>query len=370
MSKVVLLDTSVDPLNLHCRTFQSHQICREDAPGIESASGRMPACSHGTLCAGILDEFAVDYELISIQILPDRGGRGEKPAGTVEHLREGLALCLELEADIVCLSCVSSVLSDSARLYPVVRELTKQAVLVSALDNRRYMTVPTGYPFVVGVQSDIRNCLGPGELAWSNADKLSAQVYANCRTDLLRRWNCAPSNSFAVPVAAARINDWVNRKEDVWERLKSLKPYPAAAGREYWEIPGLREDIPLVLLYSQGEEEVGRVCLEIMDQLYEKYQIQTSALCLGKHAFDIRFRRLAPAERIAEEVAFMEGHYRTDLIFITAEEAECADILSTVEVDARIRILKAPSGVRILTGQGEAEGAVGDSADLLYKLLQ
>lgn len=140
--------------------------------------------------------------------------------------------------------------------------------------------------------------------------------------------------------------------------------------RTFWAHQICREDIPLVLLCGQREEEVCRVCREIMDQLYEKYQIQTSALCTGKHACDIRFRRLAPAERIAEEVAFMEGHYRTDLIFIAAEETECADILATVEVDARIRILKAPSGVRILSEQGEVEGAVGDSADLLYKLLQ
>ncbi len=39
-------------------------------------------------------------------------------------------------------------------------------MIVSALDNDRYVTVPASYPFVVGVQSDREQYLHPGELAY------------------------------------------------------------------------------------------------------------------------------------------------------------------------------------------------------------
>ena len=102
----------------------------------------------------MLDHCLENYELVSIQVLPDDSGRKGKTAGDIRDLEAALKLCTQLEVDVVNLSAVSSLLSDSKYLYDAAKRLSQKAVIVSALDNDRYVTVPASYPFVVGVQSD------------------------------------------------------------------------------------------------------------------------------------------------------------------------------------------------------------------------
>ena len=95
------MDTGICPEGLRCESFASYKICKD-----ESDPGEM---SHGTLCARVLDSLADAYELVSIQILPNQSRGESKSLGLIEHFREGLKLCLELKADLVCMSAVSSV---------------------------------------------------------------------------------------------------------------------------------------------------------------------------------------------------------------------------------------------------------------------
>ena len=168
MSKIAILDTGISPKYLHCKKFHAYNVCgKEDGKEVSETS-------HGTICARVLDYFASDYELYSIQIMEESRKMTEKPMGDILHLEKGLRLCLALDVNIVCMSSVSSLLSDSNVIYSAAKELAAKSFLLAALDNRKYVTVPAAYPFVTGVQSDVKNCLNPGELAYQKKDLFDA----------------------------------------------------------------------------------------------------------------------------------------------------------------------------------------------------
>lgn len=363
MSKIAILDTGISPRGLHCKTFRSYPVCRRE---YEEPRGR---ASHGTICARILDEFASDYELIGIQILPNDGEDRGKPMGLIEHLREGLLLCRELDPQIICLSAVTSILSDSKYLYPIARELSKRQTIVAALDNQRYMTIPTCYPFVAGVQADIANHLQPGEAAYYAKDRFYARIYANCGRELLRPYHCSPSNSFAVPVAAARINEWINQGVEVKAALRTLRPYPGEEGAELLtRDEGLRQDLPVVAIWGAEERETYAACRSAIEALHARHQVQACALCSLKMEYDIRFRRLSVTEPMIGELFFMEYHYKTDLIFIAVREHERDKLLSQVTPDMEIRILG--SSACFLYEDQQAQGSVQEIADKIVQILQ
>lgn len=363
MSKIAVLDTEIYPEGLQCGKFLCYNICHEDK------EERCMHISHGTVCARVLDQFAADYELVSIRILTDT--EKGKPTGLICHLREGLELCLALDVDIVCLSAVSSVLSDSEELFSVTQQLAGKSVIVSALDNRGYITVPTSYPFVVGVQSDRKNRLSPGELAYRKGDAFFTEVYANCDIALLRQLHHSPSNSFAVPVAAAQINNWINQKKNIRDCLQQLRAYPAIGSGEYKKdfnmIAAMRE-LPIVAVYGSDDRNTYVICQRAMDQLYHKYRVQSSALCSIENGYDIRFRNVKSAGHMPDGLSFMEKHYKTDLIFIVIKEKERIKVLSGTDVDVEIAVYGSDA---LLSFEGRSVREHAEKiADRLIQILQ
>ena len=365
MSKIAILDTEISPRRLHCQRFHAYNVC-----GL--GDGMQPKeTSHGTVCARVLDYFASGYELFSIQILNGNGKITDKPMGNIHHLKQGLELCMELDVDIVCMSAVSSILSDSSILYTTVQKLAKKSVLAAALDNRKYITIPTAYPFVTGVQSDIRNCLRAGELAYHDRDLFFAGLYANCNIRLLEELGCPPSNSFAVPVAAARMNTWKNEGKHIDTELHHLKPYPACGIEEEFFFKrgmGLYRELPLAVLYALGEEDVYAACQAAMDTLYSKYGVQSCALCSMDAGVDVRFRKMEPGGDLKRELLFVECCYKTDLIFFAVRKDGRDRVMAQVDADLEISLDK--NSVCILFEDGCVKGSTVNLADLVYGILQ
>ena len=299
------------------------------------------------------------------------GSTTKKPTGDIRHFKEGLLLCLELGVDMVCMSAVSSLLSDSGILYEIVKKLAQKSILVAALDNRRYVTVPTAYPFVTGVQSDTKNCLHPGELAYDETDLFCAGLYANCNTTLLAELGCAPSNSFAVPVAAARMHSWINEGKQVDKEILKLRPYPARnIGEEisFKKGVGLYRELPLAVLISDKENEAYAACRAAMDTLYGKYQVQSAALCGRDAGTDIRFRKRGFAGEWKQEILFMECCYKADLIFLLIKEEERDFVMAQVSADLEAKLCK--DQVYIAFENGCNTGKVNELADMIYRILQ
>ena len=326
MSRIAIIDTTIDDTMLGGHKIEHINLC-----GSSSGNG----LGHGTLCAMVLDYCAADYELVNISIFKHNAA---KVFADINILADALKLCLELDIDIVSLSAVSSILSDSKYLYDITRELAEKTVIVSALDNKRYVTVPTSYPHVVGVQCDMHRILAPGEIAYRADDSLGAHFYANCDFVLLREQQKLPSNSFAEPVVAAYVNDLLNRGHSVTEisaLLKKLPPYRITREDEMkFPMPKKPEnEIPVIFFSSDTTAECGA----LMDILFEEHEVQATALSFADGPYDIRIKRVEKTHDIGKNLRFMERHYKTDLIFIVGAQAQLEEMQKTIDIDIVLR---------------------------------
>jgi hypothetical protein len=361
MSRIAIIDTAIDREYIGGKAVEHINLCGESSNYICDEIG------HGTLCAMVLDCCASDYELVNIQIFKENRG---KVFGEVGLLEKALGLCRELEIDIVSLSAVSSVLSDSKRLYDITRALCERSVVVSALDNKRYVTVPTCYPFVLGVRNDTAGLMLPGEMAYSAADPFGANVYANCNFTSLNEIQRAPSNSLAVPVVAAYVNGLLNRGNavsDIAAIIQKLKPYPAAAEFEdvhYRILPPAVRVVPVVFIADAST----KLCIALMDSLYDKYEVQSSALSFVKGPYDVRIKTVENVDAIAHYLSFMERHYKTDLIFVTGKAYTRDETLGSLSIDVELK--RQSDGSVLISYEGAREFAPNSKlADRLYGIL-
>ena len=325
MSRIAIIDTAIDAAFIGGKAIEHINLCGSG----NNYSHR--EISHGTFCAMALDICASDYELVNIQIFKDNE---TKVFTEIELLARALKLCKDLKIDVVSLSAVSSVLSDSKHLYDISKYLARDTVIVSALDNARYATVPTSYPHVVGVSSDIACLLLPGEIAFWEDAPLGTNIYANCEFPQLREQGCGPSNSIAVPVVAAYINDLINQKKSILHiesLLQKQKPYLISkeAINIYYPAEPTEKEIPIVFL---ADSAIG-VCSALMDNLYEKYEVQATALSLVEAPYDVRIKSVKGADTIKDDLYFMERNYKTDLIFIIGEKSMLDEVRKIVDVD-------------------------------------
>jgi len=363
LSRIAIIDTAIDPGRIGGKSIEYIDLTTEpdDADGGEA--------SHGDMCAMILNHCAgTEYELINIRILDHAGGHGSKAFGEIENLAKALALCIELKADVVSLSAVSSILSDSKRLYGVTLELAERAVIVSSLDNSRYMTLPTGYPHVVGVRADRSGLLQPGGIAYKADDPFGANIYANCDFAFLRELGRRPSNSFAVPVAAAYASDLLYKgrtAKQVRSDMGELPPYPDDEGDgSQVQPPAPEGGIPVVFIADRSAD----ACLLLMDALFDRHGVQSSALSLAEGAYDVRVRRIGGPAGLMEGLRFMERHYKTDLIFITGAVSLPEGVRRNAEIDVDIH--KQRDGTTALEYEGEREEVPDEqAADRLHDIL-
>ena len=323
--------------------------------------------SHGTMVALVLDHCLEDYELVSIQVLPDDSGRKGKTAGDIRDLEAALKLCTQLEVDVVNLSAVSSLLSDSKYLYDAAKRLSQKTVIVSALDNDRYVTVPASYPFVVGVQSDREQYLLPGELAYQEGERLGAQVYANCMFDFVRQAHYIPSNSLAAPVAAAYIGRQMDHGMSIEQMKQQLKPYKKVWNRKNELRSNRNEEVPIILVFAKHEYEAARIAREAADRLFECHKVQATGISSVEMDYDIRFRRIGTMNDIEEELLFMNCHYKTDLIFVVAKKEEIDMVRDKAVFDIEIE-LKEHGFVAIYEDQCRKTD-IEDMADTIYHIL-
>ena len=333
MNRIAIIDTAIDSRYIDGKVFEFYDLCGN--AGIYDKN----IISHGTVCAMVLDNCASDpYELINIRIFENDKG---KVFGEIETLAKALKLCKELHIDIVSLSAVSSILSDSEYIYDLTRELAKDMVIISALDNNEYITVPTSYPHILGVRSDIAGELSSGELAYCANDPFAANIYANCDFLFLREIWQKPSNSYAVPVVAAFINSLITQGisiRSMHAALKKLRGYPVQC--DFESLITLSEHkqvaIPIVLLINYSTD----MCCSMMDRIYKKYDVQSSALSMSVETYDVRVREIKNVEAVNDDLSFMQRHYKTDIIFLIVLEEQLNTIRDNTDIDVELEYRK------------------------------
>ena len=345
MSRIAIIDAAIDNRYIGGKQIEFYDLCGDDLHDDANA------VSHGTVCAAVLDFCAGDYELINIRML---GSSDSKVFGEIDLLAKALNLCMELKVDVVSLSAVSSILSDSKKLFNITRELSKQASIVSALDNRLFVTVPTSYPHVLGVRNDNLEALNPGGLAYRALDPFSANIFANCNFPFLREMRRHPSNSFAVPVVAAHINDLLNcgiAHDEIGTALQNLKEYPQNDGIDGFALSENSEDreIPVIFIEDGGNE----LCCEVMDELFSSHEVQSAALSFTEGAYDVRVRRIADTGSLAGALRFLERHYKTDIAFIIGKSGISEEIRKAIDIDVEVSFTS--SGEAVLSYENTKE---------------
>lgn len=330
MSRIVILDTIIDPKKLNNGNFYYYSVLENT-----DAAGKANEYSHGTACACVLDSLTENYDLFNVEILFDVPVHQGKPRGSVNSLKKGLLLCRELDADIICMSSVTSVLSDSRELYDITEELSEKSILIAALDNQGYVTVPSSYPFVVGVQADRNNLLALGEIASCEDNFLNADLYANCNFNWLNKMRCTPSNSLAVPVAAAHINNWINRGENIHEMQKKLKRYPYIDQAFFRKVQ--KNDVPIVAVCHEDPRYAYNVSMMLMDDIWREKGVQAVCLSSETEKYDIRVRKISS---IAEDISSVLGCYKTELLFIAAAPEFYYENKAEINADIKIELRK------------------------------
>lgn len=330
MSRIAIIDTYTDPKYVTQGALRHIPLCEDS---ITQADGEY--IHHGSVCALVLDRCTNSpYELLNIQALPNK--HKAKVFGSIDDLHRALNICIEENVDIVSMSLASSVLSDSRVIYDTAKALAEKAVIVAALDNMMYVSLPTSYPFVVGVQNDWDNLLEPGDISYKPEDSYCAHTIANCNFGFLRDIRHYPSNSFAVPVVTAWVNDILNREklspQAVMERLRA-KPVYTGGGLRFSDRGG---DIPVaVLIYENDDSPLP--CRKVLDGMF-KEEIQATALSVFPGEYDVRIRRIDSAGNIPRELRFMQAHYKTDIIFVAVRQEELSRFENEIEIDLLGRV--------------------------------
>ncbi len=322
MSKVAILDTSVDMYLIKNVKIEIFDLC------FGGNADYAKELNHGTLCAMVLEECASEYELINIRIFEEDE---MKTYCDIDKLCEALQLCVALNVDVVSLSAGTMRLSDSKRLYGLTERLSKQAVIVSALSNGKFVTVPASYPHIIGVRADVAGVLQPGEIAVQKVNQLGFDVYTNCDFTSLQEYGYTKSSSMAVPVVAAYANDLINQGysvAEVYDIIRNQKPYPL---QESYADIDLLKDRSVPVVFVEGTEYVN--IHTYMDELHEKYDVEASALINEIHDYDIRTKQI---EDISFDLAFMKRYYKTDIILVCGDTKLLNQVQGQVEIDIEI----------------------------------
>lgn len=310
MSRIAIIDTHINQDLICCNGITHINVH-------ERGNIRNNSVSHGTLCAMVLDHCTRDYEIVNIQIFENKRG---KVYGNIDVLKKALQLCCKQKIDIISLSVATSILSDSLQIYSITKELSEKSIIVSALDNNDYVSIPASYPHVIGVRNDVHGIMNPGELAFDAKGLCGGNIYANCDFGFLRTNNCTPSNSFAVPVVTAYINNMINRGcsiRDIRNSINELPRYPDCSISELNHFHTLnRADVPIVVIASSDPN----CAIRIINEFYEKYDVQATAVSLKNAEYDIRVKCIDNLIELPGTLENMKEYYKTDLIIVDVND--------------------------------------------------
>lgn len=164
--------------------------------------------THGTLVAKVLEQYAVNYEIISVQL---HDNLLEETALSVDTLVVALKFCLELDVDIISVSLGSEKLSEIRMMTETLDALHCRGIpIVAAYSNDMFKTIPAAYDSVVGVRADSSNSLSDGRYGIELDPYLGTSFIARYSLPGCNKGQ-PPCNSLAVPVIAAQINRLINQ---------------------------------------------------------------------------------------------------------------------------------------------------------------
>ncbi len=247
--------------------------------------------SHGSVCAGIIKKYAPNCEIGSIKVMDQ-----EQCNGTSRQLLLALEWCLRENIRVINMSLGSVDFRDFEEIQTLVaRLLMNNCIIISAMHNSNYYSIPACLSGVIGVVSEpsFHN-----DQYTINSNYLEqADIFASSQHNLLYDYNgwftpIPKANSYAAPMVTARVTHLL--QNNVYHKVCEVKKALwNASGMEKKSIGlgyGIRPDFiesAIVLNFSNhimSEPYFFRIL-----EWHEKPDLSKIVLSEGPHCFVILF---------------------------------------------------------------------------------
>lgn len=286
MAKIAIIDDAIHDGLLKKKVLSRYRYSEgKFYRGIASAN---PHYTHGTIVAKMLENYATDYQIVSIQLLED--WFVQRKCST-SLLIKALEFCTQINIDVVHISLGTTRLSESQKMSEHIYRLTQSGIpIIAACSNDFYRTIPAAFPNVFGVISDKLDLLREGEFAEVYDQYLGTNFIANNQNYFPNIMSFSKSNSLAATIVTAHVNHILNKGID-----RSIPEIYCSLQKESRKMPNTmlppktilvnRESIPIVYLIdvfsrdmykqtalldefcAQGYEAVGMTCISGTDDV-------------------------------------------------------------------------------------------------------
>lgn len=207
--KIAVIDSGVNVLHPDLRECKIKQYGVEVSEnGYKCTKKNTSDCfGHGTACAWIVHRAAPEAEIISIQVL-DKYGVADH-----ERIIAAIDWCINERVDVICLSMGSCSHRHESKFYELgERAVKSNVVIVTAMHEKDYPTVPAMLPNYIGVYT-VSN-ISKDEYVWNEKLKRAGAYGRKQRVG----WNVYPyyamleGTSFATAHMAAIIAKMIAEK--------------------------------------------------------------------------------------------------------------------------------------------------------------
>ena len=326
MARIVVIDDAIQDNLLQKPVIERY--CLEDGLFCQSRVGLPPGVhnTHGTMVAKVLQTYAKECEIISVQILDDWFAQRKCSS---DRLIAALEFCGQLNVDAIHCSIGTERLSRIRKCGNLLEAFLRRDIpIIAAGSNAGYRTIPASCPGVFGVMSVEDDMLPPGTFAFAEDLYLGTEWIANYALSASESVRFPRSSSLAAPVVTAQINNLLNQQMEpsLPELTKALKrcAWPDIGHERLVERQNRTPaQIPIVYLvdsYAQDEQEQSALLDVFALHGYEAFGITMRM----KDIRDVRL--LNCTERQAQSLADIQARAiasaRMDLliVFLTSSD--------------------------------------------------
>lgn len=297
----------------------------------EEKESEVNTCTHSTIIARILENYAEEYELVNI-VLTNNINKNQH----IKRLEKALKICLWQKVDIICMSLGTEIISEGRYLVDVIKELYQNGIImIAAADNEENYILPAFFSEVISVGVDKKNSVFSGEYIYMKENFLNINILANC--DLKSLFSdriLYPSTSYAVPVIVAKVNNIINQGFVGQTYIRKVLLKEAKLVKEYtFEKRHIKVDLPIVV-----SDDLSKIEWEkLMNYMAEKYKVESIGIDFLNDTKDFRF---FPVKNDFDEViSFIESYTRADIIVIALNKREVEYDIKVVKEDGKYRCI-------------------------------
>lgn len=207
LTKIVFIDDGINPVFVPDEISFSEFIA--NTKGVYVGIDPTNTISHGTMCYQIFqNEVRHPYHLISIKILDDATGTGNK-----EALLSALAWCAEQNIDLINMSIGTRQYLDFEVIANAIKKLPN-TIIIAACSNQNELTFPACMKSVIGVRHCAHEKL-QGEFVYLSTPYDQINILTNANNMQFsfgenQHIGMSGANSFATPLITARICNYMN----------------------------------------------------------------------------------------------------------------------------------------------------------------